>query len=85
MSITNNNEYGSMYPRYSKVEIWEHVIKYRKTILIWREFVKSLIIELYKQYPNTVDHNKILLFIEDTLQYLENKESENYKTKRIKA
>jgi len=55
MSMINNNECGNECPRCSKIEIWEYIIKCRKTIPLRREFIKILLKELNSSCPNNIE------------------------------
>jgi len=79
-AMINNNLVEANCPRCNQVEMWDHVIKYCKTKVMRREFIRELVIELVKVKPSNVSIDLIMSFIEDILWYLENEEEEEYET-----
>ena len=50
------------------------------TLDMRKKFVKDLIRELYKGWPDNVDSEEILLLIDDILRYLDDDDDDNYET-----
>ena len=69
---------GNECLRCSGVEIWDHVIKCKETILLRREFVKKMLKELYNNQLQNIDEEEILSFVEDILRYLEDDSDDEY-------
>ena len=76
--IINNKMIKEEYPRYSKVEIQDHVIKCKETRHLRVQYVKDLTKEIIKENPLNIEVDEIFSFIEDILRYLENNESKEY-------
>lgn len=66
-------------PRCQEVETWDHVIKCKETIILRKEFMKKLLLELLKN-REFVDVNEIMSFCEDILVHLENDQEVEYET-----
>ena len=71
---------GNECPRCSNIEIWDHVIKCKETILLRQEFVKKMLKELCNNRPENIDEEEILSFVEDILRYLEDDSDNEYET-----
>ena len=56
------------------------MVKYKESILIRREFVKKLLKDLSQNCPQNIEQEEILVLVEDILRYLEDKDSNDYKT-----
>ena len=62
------------------MEMWEHIVKCRETKYLRKDFVKDLIKEMIKEAPKNTSIKKIFKIIDNILRYLENDESDDYKT-----
>ena len=69
--MINNKMIGEEYPRCSKVETWDYVIKYNETKYLRKIFIKDLLKEMIKNKPSYIEVNEIFSIIEDILQYIE--------------
>ena len=77
-TMINNNMVEATYPRCEKIETQNHVIKYKETITLRKEFIKELVVEVAKNKSDDLYVELIMLFIEDILRYTENEEEEEY-------
>jgi len=78
--LINKNNIGSKCPRCSETETWDHVVKCSKTIELRKDYIFELTKELLKHRNEQVEVTKIFNIVEDIMVYLENRDSEEYKT-----
>ena len=55
-------------------------MKCKETVPLRREFVKQMLKELNINCPHNIEKEEILAIVEDILIYLEDRNSDNYKT-----
>jgi len=60
--------------------MWDHIIKCEKTKDIRRKYIIDLATVLLKDKEDYVSSNEIFDMLEDIMVYLENGDSEEYKT-----
>ena len=81
-AMINNNMIEANYPRCNQVEMLDYVIKCNKIIELRRDFIQELVAESVKAKPIDISEDLIMLFVKDTLRYIENEEKEDYKTNK---
>ena len=79
-AMINNKIIGEEYPRCSKVEAWDHIIKYKEIKYLRKTFVKDLLKEMIKNKPLYIEVDEIFSIIEDILWYIEQDDEDKYKT-----
>ena len=79
-AMINDDMVEAICSRCERVETWYQVIKCKKTILMRKEFISELLIELIKCKHKDMNVEIILSFIENIMRYSENKEDEEHET-----
>ena len=78
--IINKQTVGSECLRCSEPEIWDYVIKCRKTIEFRRKFIEDLLADLMKSKPKNIQYEELFDIVEDILMYMEVGDEEEYTT-----
>ena len=66
-ALINNNIINSECPRYSKTEMWDHIIRCKETKNLRRKFTKELTLEIIKAKPSNACVNDIFDIMQDVL------------------
>ena len=75
-----NKQDGCECLRCSEPEIWDHIIRYRKTRDFRRKFITKLLVELMKKKPTNIEYEELFDMVEDILIYLEDGDKNKYVT-----
>ena len=60
------------------MEIWDYIIKYRKTIELRRKFIEDLLADLMKSKPRNILHEELFNIVKDILIYIEAGDEEEH-------